>query len=154
MSRRIVVLLILLAASACSARAVDVPVRAGRSVTKPSPRSHEQAMIGADSPGAEHGKEEVDHLVIKNNRFEPQPFAVAQDYGLVIVNEDRITHNVTIVGPGTPLSVNIAPGATYNSVEQLHRPAGHYVMYDKLHPALRGTMAVSLRMMIVERRGY
>jgi plastocyanin len=110
-------------------------------------------MIG-NSSGDEHGKEEVDQLVIKNNRFEPQPFAVAQDYGLVIVNQDRIVHNVTIVGAGTPLSVNIAPGATYNSVEQLHRPAGHYVMYDKLHPALRGTMAVSLHMMIVERRGY
>ena len=110
-------------------------------------------MIGGDSSD-DSGKAEVDKLVIKNNRFVPQPFAVAQDYGLVIVNQDRITHNVTIIGPGTPLSVNIAPGATYNSVEQLHRPAGHYVMYDKLHPELRGTMAVSLRMMIVERRGY
>jgi hypothetical protein len=122
------------------------------SSSKPSAVSHEKAMIGDSSE--EGGKEEVDQLVIKNNRFIPQPFAVAQDYGLVIVNLDRITHNVTIVGAGTPLSVNIAPGKTYNSVEQLHRPAGHYVMYDKLHPALRGTMAVSLRMMIVERRGY
>ena len=153
MSRRIAALFILLAASACSAHQIDaIKSVPAASSSKPGAVSHEQAMIG-DS-GEEHGKEEVDHLVIKNNRFIPQPFAVAQDYGLVIVNEDRITHNVTIVGAGTPLSVNIAPGKTYNSVEQLHRPAGHYVMYDKLHPELRGTMAVSLRMMIVERRGY
>lgn len=153
MSRRTAVLLMLLAGTACSARAIGTPVSApAASSTKPGPASHEQAMIG-DS-GEDREAEEVDHLVIKNNRFIPQPFAVAQDYGLVIVNQDRITHNVTIVGAGTPLSVNIAPGGTYNSVEQLHRPAGYYVMYDKLHPALRGTMAVSLRMMIVERRGY
>jgi len=145
--------LMLLAGTACSARAVGTSaITPAASPSKPSAASHEQSMIGDSSE--EHGKEEVDQLVIKNNRFIPQPFAVAQDYGLVIVNLDRITHNVTIVGPGTPLSVNIAPGKTYNSVEQLHRPAGHYVMYDKLHPALRGTMAVSLRMMIVERRGY
>ena len=153
MSRRTAVLLMLLAGTACSARAVGTPVITPlASASKPSAALHEHSMIGDSSE--EHGKEEVDQLVIKNNRFIPQPFAVAQDYGLVIVNLDRITHNVTIVGPGTPLSVNIAPGKTYNSVEQLHRPAGHYVMYDKLHPALRGTMAVSLRMMIVERRGY
>jgi plastocyanin len=153
MSRRTAVLLMLLAGTACSARAAGTPVSApAASSSKPSAVSHEKAMIGDSSE--EGGKEEVDQLVIKNNRFIPQPFAVAQDYGLVIVNLDRITHNVTIVGAGTPLSVNIAPGKTYNSVEQLHRPAGHYVMYDKLHPALRGTMAVSLRMMIVERRGY
>jgi plastocyanin len=148
----------LLAASACSARGVDTPPRAPAAVSsKAAAVSHEQAMIqdrSAGENGKEHGKEEVDRLFIKNNRFIPQPFAVALDYGLVIVNLDRITHNVTIVGAGTPLSVNIAPGATYNSVEQLHRPAGHYLMYDKLHPALRGTMAVSLHMMIVERRGY
>jgi len=155
MSRRTAVLFMLLAASACSARAAGTDVGApARSSPKPSAVSHEQAMIGGDSSGDEHGKEEVDELVIKNNRFIPQPFAVAQDYGLIIVNKDRITHNVTIVGVGTPLSVNIAPGATYNSVEQLHRPAGHYILYDKLHPALRGTMVVSLHMMIVERRGY
>lgn len=153
MSRRTAALFILLIASACSARATGTPVSApAASSSKPSTASHEQSMIGDSSE--EGGKEEVDQLVIKNNRFIPQPFAVAQDYGLVIVNQDRITHNVTIVGAGTPLSVNIAPGGTYNSVEQLHRPAGHYIMYDKLHPALRGTMAVSLRMMIVERRGY
>ena len=152
MSRRIAAVFILLIASACSARAVNTP-QAAPSTSKTGAASHEQAMIGGDSSD-DTGKEEVDKLVFKNNRFVPQPFAVAQDYGLVIVNQDRITHNVTIIGPGTPLSVNIAPGATYNSVEQLHRPAGHYVMYDKLHPELRGTMAVSLRMMIVERRGY
>jgi hypothetical protein len=155
MSRRTAVLFMLLAASACSARTVDSVGRAQTtSSPKPSSVSHEQAMIGGDASDSEHGDEEVDELVIKNNRFVPQPFAVAQDYGLIIVNQDRIMHNVTIVGVGTPLSVNIAPGATYNSVEQLHRPAGHYIMYDKLHPALRGTMAVSLHMMIVERRGY
>jgi plastocyanin len=155
MSRRTAVLFMLVAASACSARGVDTPPRTQvASSPTASSVSHEQAMIGGDASGDEHGKEEVDQLIIKNNRFLPQPFAVAQDYGLVIVNLDRIVHNVTIVGAGTPLSVNIAPGATYNSVEQLHRPAGHYVMYDKLHPALRGTMAVSLHMMIVERRGY
>jgi len=106
--------------------------------------------------GEESDKEaaETDHLFIKDNTFVPQPFAVAQDYGLIIINQDSITHNVTIVGAGTPLSVDIKPGGTYNSPEQLHRPAGHYVMYDKLHPALRGTMVVSLRMMIVEKRGY
>jgi hypothetical protein len=154
MSRRTAALFMLLAASACSARSVDSVGRVQASSPKPSSASHEQAMIGGDASGADHGDEEVDELVIKNNRFVPQPFAVAQDYGLIIVNQDRIMHNVTIVGVGTPLSVNIAPGATYNSVEQLHRPAGHYIMYDKLHPALRGTMAVSLHMMIVERRGY
>jgi hypothetical protein len=155
MSRRTAVLFMLLAAVACSARGVDPVGRAHvASSQTPSSVSHEQAMVGGDASDDAHGDEEVDELVIKNNRFVPQPFAVAQDYGLIIVNQDRIMHNVTIVGAGTPLSVNIAPGATYNSVEQLHRPAGHYVMYDKLHPALRGTMAVSLHMMIVERRGY
>ncbi|MGZ4207764.1 MAG: cupredoxin domain-containing protein [Actinomycetota bacterium] len=156
MSRRIAIVLMLLAGVACGARASQTASRAGAPATSSRGAvSHENAMI-QDPMGrtAEPVKEEVDHLVIKENRFVPQPFAVAQDYGLIIVNEDRVTHNVTIVGAGTPLSVNIAPGDTYDSVEQLHRPAGYYVMYDKLHPALRGTMAVSLRMMIVERRGY
>jgi len=156
MSRRIAALLVLLAAAACSTQTQQAAVRAPATAPSvPKVASHEQAMIG-DSTGdaSEGGKEEVDHLVIRDNRFIPQPFAVAQDYGLIIVNEDAITHNVTIIGRGTPLSVNIGPGKTYDSVEQLHRPAGHYVMYDKLHPELRGTMAVSLRMMIVERRGY
>jgi len=157
MSRRFAVLLMLLALVACGGAVRQTAARAPAATSSaPSVVSHEQAMIG-DSSGdssEEGGKEEVDHLVIKNNKFIPQPFAVAQDYGLIIVNEDDVTHNVTIIGPGTPLSVNIAPHKTYNSVEQLHRPAGHYVMFDKLHPELRGTMAVSLHMMIVERRGY
>jgi hypothetical protein len=156
MSRRFAALLMLLALVGCGA-GIKTAVRAPAATSSsPSAVSHEHAMIGSgESDEGEGGeKEEVDHLVIKGNRFVPQPFAVAQDYGLIIVNEDAITHNVTIIGPGTPLSVNIGPGKTYNSVEQLHRPAGHYVMYDKLHPELRGTMAVSLHMMIVERRGY
>ena len=157
MSRRSAVLLMLLASVACGAGTQQAAVRAPGGPTSPRTASHEQAMIGnavGDRDTNEGGKEEVDHLVIRANRFVPQPFAVAQDYGLIIVNEDAVTHNVTIIGPGTPLSVNIGPGRTYDSVEQLHRPAGHYVMYDKLHPELRGTMAVSLHMMIVERRGY
>jgi plastocyanin len=158
MSRRTAACLLLLGVvlSACSARATSSPLGARSSATSSANAvSHERSMIQAD-PGDEGGseKEEVDHLVIKNNRFVPQPFAVAQDYGLIIENHDNIVHNVTIVGAGTPLSVNIKPGGTYDSVEQLHRPAGYYVMYDKLHPALRGTMAVSLHMMIVEKRGY
>jgi plastocyanin len=156
-SRRIAVLLVLLATSACASASQNTAARVpATSPSAPSAVSHEHAMIGdaTGDSGEGGGKEETDRLVIKNNRFIPQPFAVAQDYGLIIVNEDDVTHNVTIIGPGTPLSVNIGPGKTYDSIEQLHRPAGHYVMYDKLHPELRGTMAVSLRMMIVERRGY
>jgi hypothetical protein len=81
----------LLAISACSARAqLDTAVRSpGPFFSKTGAGSREQAMI-QDSSGAEHRKEDVDRIVIKNNGFIPQPFAVAQDYGLVIAGRIRL----------------------------------------------------------------